>query len=46
MIDKANQIRFFKKTFLMANISPKVVLGILFFTSSSLNSDFLDQKLW
>ena len=30
VIDKANQVRFFKKTFLVANISPKVVFGCFF----------------
>ena len=43
--DKANQVRFFKETFLVTNISPKVVLGILFLTFSGVNVDFLDQEL-
>ena len=30
MTDKANRVRFFEKTFLVANISPEVVLGMLF----------------
>ena len=46
VIDKANQVRFFKKTFLVANFSPEVVLGMSFFTFSSINIDFWRQKLW
>ena len=30
----------------MANISPEVVLGMLFFTLSSANIDFLGRELW
>ena len=43
--DKANRVRFFKKTFLVANVSPKIVFGIPFLTLSSVDVDFLDQKL-
>ena len=43
--DKANQVGFFEKTFLVANFSPKVVLGMLFFTLSGTNIDFLDWEL-
>ena len=46
LTDKANQVRFFKETFLVANISPKIVFEILFLTLSSANVDFLDWKLW
>ena len=28
--DKTNQVRFFEKIFLVANISPEVVFGMLF----------------
>ena len=42
MIDKANQVRFFEKPFLVANVSPKIVFGMLLFTLSSVNIDFLD----
>ena len=45
-INKANRVKFFEETFLMANISPKVITRISFFTLSSANVDFLDQKLW
>ena len=46
VIDKANWVRFFEKTFLVANVSPEVVLGLLFLTLSSANIDFSDQELW
>ena len=45
MMNKANQVRFFEKSFLVANISPKIVFGILFFTLSSGDVDFLGWKL-
>ena len=45
MTDKANEVRFFKKTFLVANVSPKIVLRILFLTLNIANVDFLDWKL-
>ena len=40
--DKANQIKFFKEIFLVANVSPEVVLGIFIFILNSANIDFLD----
>lgn len=43
--NKANQIRFFKKTFLFANDSLEIVLEILFFTLSDADIDFLGQEL-
>ena len=43
--DKANQVRFFEKTFLVANISLKVVLRILFPILSAVNIDFLGREL-
>ena len=43
--DKANWVRFFKETFLMANVSPKVVLEMLFLTLSGANVDFLGCEL-
>ena len=46
MTNNANWIRFFEKTFLVANVSPKVVFKMLFLTLSSANIDFLDRKLW
>ena len=39
--NKVNQIRFFEETFLVANISPEIVLGMLFFTLSEADIDFL-----
>ena len=44
--DKINQAGFFEKTFLMANISPKIVLKIPFLILSNVDVDFLDWKLW
>ena len=43
--DKANQVRFFEETFLVANVSPEVVLRILFLTLSGADVDFLGQEL-
>ena len=45
MTDKANRVRFFKDTFLVANVGPEVVFWILFLILSSTNVDFLDRKL-
>ena len=45
MEDKANRVRFFKETFLVANINPKVVLGKLFLTLSGADVDFLGREL-
>ena len=45
MINKANQIRFFEKTFLIADVSLEVVFEISFFTLSDADIDFLDWKL-
>ena len=39
--NKANRVEFFEKTFLVANISPKVVPGMSFLTLSGANVDFL-----
>ena len=43
--DKANRVRFFEKTFLVANISPKIVLGMPFLTLSGADVDFLGREL-
>ena len=43
--DKANQVKIFKETFLVANISPEVVYRIPFLTLSSANIDFLGREL-
>ena len=42
VISIANQIRFFEKTFLVANVSLEIVSEILFFIFSNVNIDFLD----
>ena len=46
VVDKANQVRFFEKTFLVANVSPEVVFGMPFLTLSGKDIDFLGQELW
>lgn len=42
VIDKANQVEFFEKTFLVVNISSEVVFEMLFFTLSDVNVNILD----
>ena len=44
--DKANRVRFFEETFLVANVSPEVVLGMLFLTLSGADVDFSGRDLW
>ena len=43
--DSANQVRVFEETFLVANVSPKVVFGMLFLTLSDANINFLGREL-
>ena len=43
--DKANRVRFFEETFLVANVSPEVVLGMLFLTLSGADVNFSGRKL-
>ena len=43
--DKANRVRFFEETFLVANISPEVVLGMLFLTFNGADIDFSGWEL-
>ena len=43
--DKANQVKFFEETFLVANVSPEVVLGMSFLTLSGANVDFSGREL-
>ena len=38
--NKANRVRFFEETFLVANFSPEVVLVMLFLTLSDADVDF------
>ena len=45
VVDKANRVRFFEETFLVANVSPKVVLGMLFLTLSIADVDFPSREL-
>ena len=45
VVNKANRVRFFEETFLVANVSPKVVHRISFLTLSGANVDFLGQEL-
>ena len=46
VVDKANQVRFFEKTFLVANVSPEVVFRMSFLTLSGADVDFSGRKLW
>ena len=43
--DKANQVRFFEKTFLVANVSSEIVVGIFFLILSGVDVDFLGCEL-
>ena len=43
--DKANQVKFFEEIFLVANVSPEVVLGMFFLTLSDADVDFLGHEL-
>ena len=43
--DQADKVRFFEEIFLVANVSPDVVLGMLFLTLNGVDIDFLKKKL-
>ena len=43
--NKANRVKFFEETFLVANVSPEVVLGMSFLTLSGADVDFLGREL-
>ena len=45
MTKKANQVKFFEKTFLVANISLKIVYGMFFLILSNVDINFLNWKL-
>ena len=45
MEDKANRVRFFEEAFLVANVSPKVVLRISFLILSGADVDFSGWEL-
>ena len=42
---KANWIRFFEEIFLMANVSPEIVFGMLFLILRDANINFWEKKL-
>lgn len=42
LTDKAKQVKFFEKIFLVANVSLEIVFIIIFLTLNSTNIDFLD----
>lgn len=42
--DKFDKVRFFQKTFLMADISRKVILSMLFLTLNNVDILFVEQK--
>ena len=46
VVDKANHAKFFKKTFLVANVSLEVVFEMFFLTLSGADVDFLDREFW
>ena len=43
--DQADRVRFFEETFLVANVSPDVVLGMPFLTLSGADVDFPNREL-
>ena len=45
VVEKANQIRFFEETFLVTNVSPKVIFGMPFLILSNVDIDFSGRKL-
>ena len=45
VVDKANRVKFFEETFLVANVSPEVVLGMAFLTLSGADVDFSGREL-
>ena len=44
--DQADRVKFFEKTFLVVNVSPDVILGILFLTLNGADVDFPKRELW
>lgn len=46
IINQAKRVKFFKKTFLVVNISPNVVFGMLFFTLNNANVNFAKKEFW
>ena len=43
--DQADRVRFFEETFLVVNVSPDVVFGILLLTLRGADIDFLKKEL-
>ena len=46
VVVKTNRVRFFEEIFLVANVSPKVVLGMPFLILSDADIDFSGWELW
>ena len=46
VMEKTNRVKFFKETFLVANVSSEVVLGMPFLILSSANVNFSGWELW
>ena len=46
VVDQANRVRFFEKTFLVANVSLKIVFKMPFLALSGADVHFLDWELW
>ena len=44
--DQTDRVRFFEKTFLVVNVSPDVVLGMLFLILNSTDVDYPKKELW
>ena len=45
MFDKDSRERFFEESFLLADLKPDIVLGMLFLTISNTDIDFQAQDL-
>ena len=45
VMDKANRVRFFEKTFPVANVSLGIVFGMLFFILSGADIDYSGREL-
>ena len=43
--DQANRVKLFEIIFLVANVSPDIILEILFLTLSDANVNFLKREL-
>ena len=46
MINKTNQVKFFKETFLVANVSSEIVFKMSFLILNGADIDILDWELW